>query len=131
VSQHGIKACSAYRRASTVATKAHHTVGPSELIFAEFCTKYVTVSFSYGLIRTQFKVHDAKIKEYDVCGKETTRPILLTENVAIGFISGLIGLYLAPFLMYSDLCTLEKHLRGFPVTKRENYNSSFDVIFDF
>jgi hypothetical protein len=97
-----------------------------------FSTKYVTACFSYGLIRTQVKVHNAKIKEFDFCcGKETVRPILITENIAVGLVGGLCGISLTPFMMYSDLCNLEKHVRGLPVTKREHYNSSFDPIFDF
>lgn len=95
-------------------------------------TKYFCVSSAFGFARTMMRTNDASVfRDYRENDK---RQILVTERVLASCGAALVGIYLFPVYMATDMCACEKAIRGFgqeEIKKPRCYRNMADAIFDF
>lgn len=106
--------------------------GTNRFLGGYFCT-----GAAYGLVRTAYMTHGAKIKEitYDPKKEHKFRPMFLAEKAPICIIGIAASTFYWPFYVIRDAYDMEMNLRGltdeFGDKDRSNkiYRSTMDVVF--
>ncbi len=92
--------------------------------------KYVVIGAGYGVVRTTYKTHTAKIKQYNYSThKDDLRPLMVTEKVPMVVLGSIVSSIYWPVLLYFDAYSIELKMKGYADDGEKIYSSPFDIVF--